>query len=126
MIKGTYTLRWPIPLTNTELIPQPAAAIAATMPITRPCSSIPTAFENTVTMAAYSFKGLIVFIEAYKDKRIRLLSVILLLLETGWLLYMLYLPLFLVQTYDFSNAQLGNFMGYLGVIFGISLAVIIR
>ncbi len=71
-------------------------------------------------------KGLWVFIGGFTHPKIRWLSLIFLLVQTGWGLYLLYIPLFLTQRYGFNNAQIGDFMAFLGLVWGVSLGYIIH
>lgn len=71
-------------------------------------------------------KGVTVFIEAFRDVRVRSLSLALLFIETGWVLYFFYISFYLVAVFHYTNRDIGDFMAYLGVIWGISLALIMR
>jgi len=71
-------------------------------------------------------RGLIIFSEAFTDKRIRVLSMVLLLTEIAWSVFFLYIPIYLVELYQYNNIHIAHYMSYLGVIFAFALTVVIR
>lgn len=71
-------------------------------------------------------KGLDVFISAFINKKIRSLAIIYLLAEGGWALYFQCIPLYLIKNFKYTSTQIGHVMGYMGVIFGITLLWLIR
>lgn len=72
------------------------------------------------------FKGLLVFIDAFSHKKIRFLNIILSFLQVGWALYFSYISLFLIRAYHYQNIQIGHFMAFFGLLWGIALSVVIR
>ncbi len=71
-------------------------------------------------------RGLFVFAEAFTNKRIRVLSLILFLTEIAWSVYFLYIPIYLVETYGYNNINIAHYMSYMGVFFALALTVMIR
>lgn len=71
-------------------------------------------------------KGLTVFVSAFKHPKVRLLSVVMLLFECGWSVYFMFVSLFLVNVYHYNSIKIGHFMAYYGVIWAITLTVIVR
>ncbi len=71
-------------------------------------------------------RGLLVFIEAISNKRIRVLSIVLLLTELAWAIFFLYMPIYLVEQYHYNNLNIAHYMSYLGLLFAFSLTVVIR
>lgn len=71
-------------------------------------------------------RGLVVFAEAFTNKRVRMLALILLLTEVAWSVFFLYIPIFLVEIYHYDNINIAHYMSYLGVTFAIALTLVIR
>lgn len=71
-------------------------------------------------------KGIQVFLDAFTEKQVRSLSTIFLLSETAFSLYFQFITLYLVATFSYTPSKLGLFMSYCGVLFSISLAIIMR
>jgi DHA1 family tetracycline resistance protein-like MFS transporter len=71
-------------------------------------------------------RGLIVFSEAFTNKKIRVLALILLLTEIAWSVYFLYIPIYLVETYHYNNINIAHYMSYMGLVFAFALTVMIR
>lgn len=71
-------------------------------------------------------RGLFVFIEAVTNKKIRVLSIVLLLTEIAWSLYFLYIPIYLVEHFHYNNIHIAHYMSYLGLLFAFGLTVVIR
>jgi len=83
-------------------------------------------FELEVEKKLQLLKGLTVFIQAFTTKRFRLLSTGMFLMQVGWCLYFMFISLYLVQLFHYGNVGIGQFMAYFGLIWAISLSVIIR
>ena len=71
-------------------------------------------------------KGVEVFISAFTNKTIRKLAAIFLIAEMGWALYFQFLPLYLIAGFNYSTAQIGHIMAWMGTVFAISLLFIMR
>lgn len=67
-----------------------------------------------------------IFTQAFKDKRIRIFALIMLLMQLSWSLYFQFISLYLNQSFHFSTERTGWFMAYLGVLFGLSLTLIMN
>ena len=72
------------------------------------------------------FRGFEIFLDAFRTVNLRHLAYILLFMELGWSIYFQYVSLFLTQEHAYSTADIGKFMSFVGLIFTISLTVIIR
>ena len=66
-------------------------------------------------------KGVELFLGAFRNPKIRAVSLIFLLFQFAWGLYFQFVSLYSVQTYHFSALKIGLFMGYIGLIFVFSL-----
>lgn len=71
-------------------------------------------------------KGINVLLSAFKDKQIRTLSIIYLLLQLGWSSYFSFSVLYLVQFHHYNGTKVGYFLSFLSVIFAISSLGIMR
>lgn len=71
-------------------------------------------------------RGIIVFKEAFTNKKIRILSLVLFFTEVAWALYFLYIPIYLVETYQYDNINIAHYMSYLGLLFAFGLTAVIR
>lgn len=71
-------------------------------------------------------RGIIVFKEAFTNKKIRILSLVLFLTEVAWALFFLYIPIYQVEMYQYDNINIAHFMSYLGLLFAIGLTLVIR
>ncbi|MDQ2993403.1 MAG: MFS transporter [Pseudomonadota bacterium] len=71
-------------------------------------------------------RGLVVFAEAFTSKRIRILSLVILLIEIAWSIYFLYMPIYLVEYFHYNNIDIAHYMSYLGIVFTVSLTLVIR
>jgi DHA1 family tetracycline resistance protein-like MFS transporter len=71
-------------------------------------------------------KGLLVFTDAFTNKKVRWHSVALFLIELAWTIFFVYVPVFVLQTYHYDNIKIAQYMSYLGVLFAISLTLGIK
>lgn len=71
-------------------------------------------------------RGLVVFIEAFRHNKIRVLALVLLLSQIGWSIFFLYVPIYLVETYQYNNINVAHYMSYLGLAFAFALTIVIR
>ncbi len=71
-------------------------------------------------------KGLIIFFDAFKDKKLRLLSIVLFALESAWSIFFVYEPVYLFMTYHYNNVEIAHYMSYMGVIFAVALTLGLR
>lgn len=71
-------------------------------------------------------KGLLVFVEAFTDKDLRLLSINLFCLEAAWSVFFVYEPVYLLLTYHYNNIEIAHYMSYMGVIFAVALTLGLR
>jgi len=66
-----------------------------------------------------------IFITAFKDEKIRELSVIMLVMIFGWSGFYSFISMYLLQTYHFTPLQIGFYMGVMGVGFGIGTGFLV-
>ena len=66
-----------------------------------------------------------IFIAAFKDEKIRELSIILLVMIFGWSGFYSFISMYLLQTYHFTPLQIGFYMGLMGAGFGIGTGFLV-
>jgi DHA1 family tetracycline resistance protein-like MFS transporter len=71
-------------------------------------------------------KGLKIFAEAFVNKKVRLLSVVLFFFEMGFAIYFVYISMFVVQQFHFSSLRVAHLMTYFGVVWAITFVWIVR
>lgn len=71
-------------------------------------------------------RGLSLFINAFKDPNIRLLSFVFLFIQFGWGLYFQAISWIMLQSYGFDSVKIGLFTGNLGIWFTIGLTIGVR
>ena len=72
------------------------------------------------------FKGPDLFIEAFRHNKIRLLTLMLLLQQLAWGLYLQFVTLYLAQVYHYDATRFGHFMSSVAVWFGLALLIFVR
>lgn len=83
-------------------------------------------FQPKATTRLDLFKGLHLFLMAFKDKALMVKSGFFLCQLTAWALYFQAVSWLLLQEYHYNTQQLGWFTAYVGVAFSLALTVIIR
>lgn len=71
-------------------------------------------------------KAIHVFVSAFRHPKVRLIAIIFLLLMVGWGLYFQFISLYLAEFFHYSPLGIGHYMAWVGVLFGLSLSVIVR
>ena len=71
-------------------------------------------------------KAFTVIIDIFRIRAVRWLALIVILIQLSWAIYFQFISLYLTQHFHYGPAKLGVFYGYMGVIFGFTLLVIIR
>ncbi|MCK4870455.1 MAG: MFS transporter [Gammaproteobacteria bacterium] len=71
-------------------------------------------------------RGVDIFISAFTNKHVRRLAIVYLLAEAGWALFFQFLPLYLMRTYNYDALYIAYTMSWMGLIFAISLLLLIR
>lgn len=71
-------------------------------------------------------KGFILFLTAFTQKKFRLLSLIYFCFLLAWSLYFQSISWFFMEVYNYSTAKLGLFIGFIGVVFAFSTAIVSR
>lgn len=66
-----------------------------------------------------------IFVTAFKDEKIRELSVILLIMIFGWSGFYSFISMYLFQVYHFTPLQVGFYMGLMGVGFGVGTGFLV-
>jgi len=66
-----------------------------------------------------------IFIQAFKDEKIRDLSIILLVMIFGWSGFYSFISMYLFQVYHFTGLQIGFYMGLMGLGFGIGTGFLV-
>lgn len=67
----------------------------------------------------------LVFVEASKHKKIRLLSLVFLFMQIGLSLYLQLILIFYKKTFDYSSLMMGFFNAFLGIWFAVGLVLIV-
>lgn len=66
-----------------------------------------------------------IFVAAFKDEKIRELSIVLLVMIFGWSGFYSFISMYLFQVYHFTPLQVGFYMGLMGVGFGIGTGFVV-
>lgn len=102
-----------------------AAALALINAITLYFTFEETFIVSKITKLSIT-KGLFIFIAAFKKPTLRNLVMIAVLIELSWGLYFQYISLFLSEAYHYTSVEIGHFMVFMGLIFSISMLLVIR
>lgn len=71
-------------------------------------------------------KGLLVFASAFTHKTIRGYSAVLFLHQLAWSIFFLYVPIYLVEYFQYDNLNLAHYMSFMGLAFVFGLTLLIR
>lgn len=71
-------------------------------------------------------RGIEIFISAFTNQSIRVLSLLYLMAEFSWALYFQSLPLFLVRKYAYNSTEIGHLLTVMGILLGLSLLVVMK
>jgi MFS family permease len=71
-------------------------------------------------------KGLTLLLGAFKNKNLRVLSLVFGLSQLAWGLYFQFVSIFFISIYHYSSMMIGLFIASMGVIFGLTLTVFLR
>lgn len=82
--------------------------------------------EIRATVSVQWYKGLTLLLEAFKNKQLRLLSLVFALSQLAWGLYFQFVSIFFISMYHYSSMMIGLFIASLGGIFGLTLTVFLR
>ena len=66
-----------------------------------------------------------IFIAAFKDEKIRELSMVMLVMIFGWSGFYSFISMYLLQMYHFTGLQVGCYMGLMGVGFGVGTGFLV-
>lgn len=87
-------------------------------------------FNETHTIkSGFKFKwhhGLQIFADAFRNKAIRIISIIYLCLQIGWGLYFQYISLFLLNRYHYTANHIGLFMAMIGIGFSVAMLYLVK
>lgn len=75
--------------------------------------------KNT-TFKINPYQAISIFISAFKDDSVRMLSIIFFVFIFGWSSFYSFIALFLLKKYDFMPTEVSYFMALMGIGFGIS------
>lgn len=85
--------------------------------------------ETIITKSEHAInltKGFILFLEAFLQKRFRLLSMLFAFFILAWSLYYQTINWYFMEEYHYSVGKLGLFTGYIGVIFALASSLVSR
>ncbi|MCP4180644.1 MAG: MFS transporter [bacterium] len=71
-------------------------------------------------------KGIFLLFDAFKNKKFRYVSLVLLFVQLSWSMYFQTTSLSLVEIFHYSINDLGHFISYLSLIYAFALLVLIR
>lgn len=69
-------------------------------------------------------KGLVLFIDAFKNREIRGVIGAMLFYQIGFAIYLTFISIFVVQSFHFSTTKVGHFMAYFGLIMALTYILI--
>lgn len=125
MVGGYFSNQTLFPLFNYAT-PFYAAALLAAFNATCLLFTFRETFVPPEQIKLNLFKGPDLFIEAFRHHKIRLLTLMLLLQQFAWGLYLQFVTLYLAQVYNYGATQLGHFMAFIAVWFGLALLIVVR
>jgi DHA1 family tetracycline resistance protein-like MFS transporter len=70
------------------------------------------------------FRGIDLFLDAFRNKQVRFLSLCFLLMQLGWGCYTLFTPYFLSERYQFSSREVGLYYFLMGLGLSIGFALL--
>jgi len=82
--------------------------------------------QNRKSGSPNLWKGLLSFSEAFKNKKVRNYSIAFCFMNLGYFMYFIYVALYLVQRFHFTQTQIGHFMAYFGLIYMVSMVLVVR
>jgi len=71
-------------------------------------------------------RGITIFLDAFKHPIVKRLAVVFLLSEIAWGGFFEYISFYLVETFNYTATVVGYYMAYLGLIFTLSLGILLR
>lgn len=83
-------------------------------------------YHPTVRKQLKFSKAIRVFVDAFSHKKIRLLSIVLLLMELGFAIYFVFISLYLVEVFHYDSTNIGHFMAFLGLCWAVTFLLIVR
>jgi len=78
------------------------------------------------TSKIYLLKGITMFKSAFTEKKLRILSLILIMIQVSWATYFQIVSLIFAEDYNYLPKQIGYFYAYLGIIITFTMVVLIR
>lgn len=82
-------------------------------------------FVKTKKIKISAYQAIEVFISAFKHEKIRVLSVILLIMVFGWSGFYSFISMFLLREYNFSTLDISLYMALMGVGFGVGTGFLV-
>ncbi|HLB58288.1 MAG TPA: MFS transporter [Gammaproteobacteria bacterium] len=83
-------------------------------------------FTHTQKIRFKISRAIEIFISAFKNEKVRELSVVLLVLVLGWSSFYSFISMFLLKVYYFSSLRVGLYMGVMGIGFGVGTGLLIE
>ena len=71
-------------------------------------------------------RGISIFIEAIRSKKLRYIALLFLCLQLGWSIYFQFIAILLVHQYHYTATGVGFFMAFVGLLFAFCLGVLIK
>lgn len=85
-----------------------------------------TFVSKSTTYAINPYQAVNIFISAFKNPHVKLLSVIYFIYIFGWSSYYSFISLFLLKVFNFSPTEVSMFMAVMGVGFGIGTGYLVN
>jgi predicted MFS family arabinose efflux permease len=83
-------------------------------------------FTHTNKIQFKLYHAIEIFISAFKNEKVRGLSIVLLIMILGWSCFYTFISMFLLKVYHFSSLRTGLYMGLMGGGFGIGTGLLVE
>lgn len=83
-------------------------------------------YKPKITAPINIIRGLMVFTDAFTNKKVRWHSLALFIIEFTWTIFFVYVPVFVLQRYHYDNIEIAHFMSYMGILFALALTLGIK
>lgn len=81
-------------------------------------------FEQKQKLSVKWHHAVGIFISAFKNEKVRNLSITLLIMILGWSCFYSFIPMFLLRRFEFSSLEVSMYMAAMGVGFGIGTVIV--
>jgi len=82
-------------------------------------------FTHTKKVVLKLHHAIAIFASAFRNEKVRELSIVLLVFIFGWAGFYSFISMFLLKVYNFTSLQTGLYMGLLGIGFGIGTGILV-